>query len=247
MAVVALALFTDMIVYGVVIPVLPELLKTLGGDESTNAGDLGVLFGSYAFGLLVMAPVFGFLSDRYNTRRIPMLSGLLGLAIATVLFAFATNYWQLFLARLAQGISGGASWSIGFSMIADVYPAHELGHIMGAVLGANTLGFLLGPPLGGASYQLLGPRAPFFICASLAFLDFLARLMVIPPVLNEEQRRSLVQNDPGRVSRSSHSRTSSEASRATTRTPVGLWTIIRSPSMLLIFFATIVVSAANSG
>lgn len=41
-----------------------------------------------------------------------MLFGMGGLGICTLLFGVASSYWQLVLARIAQGASGGASWFV---------------------------------------------------------------------------------------------------------------------------------------
>jgi predicted MFS family arabinose efflux permease len=41
-----------------------------------------------------------------------MMVGMLGLAVATVGFSLASNYWVLILARIGQGSAGGASWYV---------------------------------------------------------------------------------------------------------------------------------------
>ncbi|KAL0141957.1 major facilitator superfamily domain-containing protein [Mucor lusitanicus] len=88
-----LTLFTDMLVYGVVIPCLPILvIDRLEGDSTM----VGFLFGCY---------------DRYQNRRYPMMGGMLGLVISTLAFAMADTYALLVLARVAQGVAGCASWS----------------------------------------------------------------------------------------------------------------------------------------
>ncbi|TMF41799.1 MAG: MFS transporter, partial [Chloroflexi bacterium] len=74
--VVTLAIFTDMLVYGLVVPILPRYATTLGASQAA----IGLLFGSYAVALLVATPFWGILSDRVG-RRGPMLWGLIGLAI----------------------------------------------------------------------------------------------------------------------------------------------------------------------
>ncbi|KAG1113532.1 hypothetical protein G6F42_014437 [Rhizopus arrhizus] len=179
--VVALTLFTDMLVYGVVIPCLPILvIDRLEGDSTM----VGFLFGCYAFGLLLATPVFAILSDRYQNRRYPMLGGMLGLVISTLAFAMADTYALLVLARVAQGVAGGASWTIGLGLLADVFPTKKLGAVMGTVLTAHTVGFALGPGIGGALYEYGGMEAPFFFCAAFAVLNFLAILWLAEPKHN---------------------------------------------------------------
>lgn len=59
---------------------------------------------------MLATPVFAILSDRYQNRRYPMIGGMLGLVISTLAFATADSYTLLVLARVAQGVAGGASW-----------------------------------------------------------------------------------------------------------------------------------------
>ncbi|CAO3695848.1 unnamed protein product [Umbelopsis ramanniana] len=177
-SVVAYTLFTDMVVYGVVIPVLPLLVvERLHGDSRM----VGLLFGCYAFGLLLSTPVFAILSDKYENRRYPMMFGLIGMAVSTVAFAKADTYFWLVVARMAQGVSGGASWTIGLGMLADVFPKERLGTVMGTVLTAHTFGFAVGPPLAGWILEYWGYAVPFYVCAVIASINFLAILWISEP------------------------------------------------------------------
>ncbi|KAG0275261.1 hypothetical protein BGZ95_009012, partial [Linnemannia exigua] len=176
--VVAMALFTDMVVYGVVVPILPEIVKNRLGGTSR---EVGLLFACYAIGLLASTPIFAIMSDKYQNRRIPMMLGMLGLAVATVGFSLASNYWVLILARIGQGSAGGASWTIGLGLLADVYPPDNLGVVMGATMTANAIGFMLGPMVGGYLYEYHGYSAPFVFCAGLAILDFLCIVFIAEP------------------------------------------------------------------
>ncbi|KAF9910921.1 hypothetical protein EC991_005095 [Linnemannia zychae] len=186
--VVSMALFTDMVVYGVVVPILPEIVKNrLGGTPR----EVGLLFACYAIGLLASTPIFAILSDKYQNRRIPMMVGMLGLAVATVGFSLASNYWVLILARIGQGSAGGASWTIGLGLLADVYPPDNLGVVMGATMTANAIGFMLGPMVGGYLYEYHGYSAPFVFCAGLAILDFLCIVFIAEP---EKKKASAVKD-----------------------------------------------------
>ncbi|KAF9937657.1 hypothetical protein BGZ65_001228 [Modicella reniformis] len=183
-----------MVVYGVVVPILPMIVKErLGGSSS----DVGLLFACYgrsspkyminkdqgeqAIGLLASTPIFAILSDKYQNRRIPMMVGMLGLAVATIGFSLASNYWVLIAARIGQGSAGGASWTIGLGMLADVYPPDNLGVVMGAAMMANAIGFMIGPIVGAYLYEYHGYAAPFIFCAALAVLDFMCILFITEP------------------------------------------------------------------
>ncbi|CEG70604.1 hypothetical protein RMATCC62417_06470 [Rhizopus microsporus] len=176
--VVALTLFIDMLVYGVVIPCLPLIvIERLKGDSTM----VGFLFGCYAFGLLVSTPIFAILSDKYKNRRYPMIGGMLGLFVSTTAFALADTYVLLVLARTAQGVAGGASWTIGLGLLADVFPTKKLGVVMGTVLTAHTVGFAIGPAAGGFLYEYGGFAAPFIFCAAFAIINFFAIVWLAEP------------------------------------------------------------------
>ncbi len=178
LAVVTLAIFTDMLLYGLAVPILPGYAAGMGVSDWA----IGLLFGSYAFALVLATPVLGWLCDRTG-RRALMVAGLFGLAVATLLFAVATSYLGLLAARLVQGVAAGATWTAGLALVADLYPSKERGRAMGIALSGMTGGFLLGPPLGGLLYEWGGYSAPFVIVAGLAVVDGLARLLLLadPP------------------------------------------------------------------
>lgn len=175
-AVVALALFVDMVLYDMIVPILPTLLKRVGKDDSY----VGVLFAVYAVGFLVATPIFGIWSDRRRDRKAPMLLGQAGLAVATLLFAFSHSYSLLIVARLLQGVAAAVSWTLGMALLADAVPGNELGTAMGTVFGFQTLGYFVGPLMGGVLTQLMSIEAPFLVCAVLCLLDLAARATIRP-------------------------------------------------------------------
>ncbi|GIO17404.1 hypothetical protein J18TS1_05040 [Oceanobacillus oncorhynchi subsp. incaldanensis] len=142
--VVTLAIFTDMLLYGMIVPILPDYADSLSISQTA----IGILFGSYAAALLIATPVFGVISDKVG-RRGPMLWGILGLTLATLLFAFANTFWLLLICRILQGIAAAATWTAGLALLADFYPSKERGKVMGIALSGQAMGTLLGPTFGG--------------------------------------------------------------------------------------------------
>lgn len=187
--VVSVAVFTDALVYGMVVPIfVPEVL-------GVSTLQLGILFAGYAGGLLLFTPILGILSDKFG-RKWPMLAGFVGLSGATLMLAFIKYYPAMVMARFLQGASAAATWVAGLALLADTYPSHELGSAMGLVMTAMSLGMLLGPPFGGFVYQLGGYQLPFIIASGIAILDAVVRVLLITertvpahsmPVLGEEE------------------------------------------------------------
>ncbi|KAI1293928.1 hypothetical protein EDD11_008350 [Mortierella claussenii] len=161
---ILLALFTDMVTYGIIIPIMPSLIAGMHGDSTLT----GVLVAVYAAGIMSASPIFGVLSDKMASRRLPMMIGLTGLLIATIIFMFAKVYWLLVIARFFQGVSGGAVWTLGLALMTDSFAADEMGVQMGKALIGHTMGLLGGPPIGGLLHDAFGARAPFYFCIAFA-------------------------------------------------------------------------------
>ncbi|KAJ2162265.1 hypothetical protein GGF46_000756 [Coemansia sp. RSA 552] len=176
LVVMTVAVFADTVVYGLIVPFLPDILQgRLGMSSSAN----GILFGCYGVGVLVGAPVSAYISDRWNIRKWPMIIGLIGLGITSGLFALSNAFWELVLARLAQGISSGITWSVGLGMISDVYAGEAMGQAMGIAFSGFTLGHLGGPVMGGAIYSAGGIHAIAIFVAAIAAVDLVFRLLLV--------------------------------------------------------------------
>lgn len=163
--VIMVAIFTDMLMYGLVVPFLPIHAKSLGVSQS----EIGFLFASYAIALFIATPIFGGLADRMGRKKLIVL-GLIGLAITTIVFAFATNFWLLVLARTLQGVAAAIPWTAGLALLAEVFSKEERGKAMGMAMSGQAGGVLLGPPLGGWLFELGGYQLPFFVAAGIALL-----------------------------------------------------------------------------
>jgi DHA1 family solute carrier family 18 vesicular amine transporter 1/2 len=184
LALVTAAILMDMLLYGMVVPILPGYMQSLGASQAA----VGVLFACYAISLLLATPALGWLADRLG-RRGPMLGGLLGLAATTLLFAFADSFSALVTARLLQGLAAAATWTAGLALVADVFPSERRGQAMGTAMSGMVAGALLGPPFGGLLYQQGGYRLPFLVTAAgaLALALSLALLLAEPKRRQEPQ------------------------------------------------------------
>ncbi|HJV48128.1 MAG TPA: MFS transporter [Geothrix sp.] len=182
--VTALAFHVDMLLYYLLVPLLPRYARELG----LNPMKVGILFGSYAVALLLATFPVAILTDRFG-RRAPMLWGLAGLALTTLVFAVSKQYWLLVLARSFQGIAGAATWLPGMALLADHFPSESRGKAMGTAFAAANLGVLIGPPLSGFLDLHAGPSAPFLFGAGLVALDAIGRAFLLPEAEAEQGRR----------------------------------------------------------
>jgi MFS family permease len=139
---------------------------------------LGVMFGGYALGLMVATPVCAILSDRFG-RRGPLIGGLLAQALATLLFAFATTFPEMLLARLIQGGAAAATWTAGLALVAETFVQKRTQMLGIAMMGSNG-GSVLGPSVGGLLYEWSGGyRFPFLVAGGFLILDGLLRVSLL--------------------------------------------------------------------
>jgi DHA1 family tetracycline resistance protein-like MFS transporter len=177
----------DALGFGIVIPIVPALVRSLSHlDASEAARWVGALVATFAAAQFVAAPVLGGLSDRFGRRPVIILS-LLGGAANYMLLAFAPSLTWLFIGRLLAG-STAANVSAANAYIADVTPpelrSQRFG-LVGAMFGA---GFVFGPALGGV-LGAVDLRLPFLVAGALALANATYGALVLPESLPPERRR----------------------------------------------------------
>jgi DHA1 family tetracycline resistance protein-like MFS transporter len=177
----------DTIGFGIIIPVLPNLIMELTHGTTSEAARIGgwLLF-AFAVMQFLCAPVLGGLSDRFGRRPI-LLGSLFGFGLDYIFLSLAPNLSWLFLGRIIAGVMG-ASFTTAGAYIADISTPEKRGQNFGIIGAAFGLGFIIGPAMGGflGSY---GSRVPFMAAAVLSLLNFLYGLFILPESLKEENRR----------------------------------------------------------
>lgn len=186
-----LTVFLYLIGFGIIIPILPLLGQELGG----NATQVGWLMAIFSLMQFLFAPFWGQLSDRYG-RRMILVGCLLAEGFTYLWFAFARDFWSLFLAR---GLAGffGASLSTASAYISDITPPKERSKGMALIGVAFGLGFVIGPAIGGStihiakqfsSEPLIGSTAAALFVGALCFATFLFAYFKLPESLPPEKR-----------------------------------------------------------
>jgi MFS transporter, DHA1 family, tetracycline resistance protein len=182
-----ITMLIDITGWGIIIPVIPKLIKELiNGDISEAAKYGGWLTFAYAITQFVFAPLIGNLSDKFGRRPVLLLS-LLGFSLDYLLLAFAPTITWLFVGRIIAGITG-ASITTASAYIADVSTKENRAKNFGMIGAAFGLGFIIGPVIGGFLGQY-GSRIPFYAAAVLCMINFLYGYFILPESLSKENRR----------------------------------------------------------
>ena len=183
-----ITILIDIIGWGIIIPVIPTLIKELiHADISEAAKYGGWLTFAYAITQFVFAPLIGSLSDQFGRRPILLLS-LFGFSLDYLLLAFAPTITWLFIGRILAGITG-ASITTATAYIADISTEKNRAKNFGMIGAAFGLGFIIGPVIGGLLGQF-GSRVPFYAAAVLCMINFLYGYFILPESLSKANRRN---------------------------------------------------------
>ncbi len=199
-------LFVVMIGFGITLPVLPFYVERLAQAEGVSPEAIvmhvTLLTAVYPIGQLVFAPIWGRWSDRTG-RRWLLLMGMAGYVIAQILFGLATSLWLLYVARILGGILSSATLPVSAAYVADATTEGERGRGMAWLGTAASLGFVVGPALGGllarrdfhvtaryGHFVIDGFSIPFFAAAGLGLATLAAAIRWLPESLPAHAHRS---------------------------------------------------------
>lgn len=175
-----------MLAFGLIVPVLPQLIVRLQGGDTASAATIFGIFGTaFAFMQFLAAPVLGALGDRFGRRPVVLLSNF-GLGADYVVMALAPTIPILFVGRLISGVTA-SSFSTASAYVADVTPPDRRAARFGMLGVAFGIGFIVGPALGGL-LATIDFRAPFWAAAILSFANFGYGFFILPESLPPERR-----------------------------------------------------------
>ena len=176
-----------------ILPFLPLYISQLGVTSHEALSMWSGLTFSVTFLIsAIVSPMWGSLADRKG-RKLMLLRASLGMAIAILLQAFATNVWQLFLLRGVMGLTSGYIPN-AMALVASQVPRERSGWALSTLSTAQISGVIGGPLMGGFIADHVGLRAVFCITAALLVVSFLVTLCLIKegvrPTIKKSERLS---------------------------------------------------------
>ena len=147
------AFIANLLGYAFIVPILPSW-KLQFGLSNTHSTALVSL---WAVPLFFLGPKTGRLVDRFGAGRI-ILASMILLSITSLLYLAATAeliggaFYLLAFARLSHGLAGAAVMTAGFAAASEIWPL-KFGEISGKLVGTAVIGGLLGPVIGGLTFE----------------------------------------------------------------------------------------------
>lgn len=156
-------------------------LGGFSGDAVTSLLTLGLLLAIYDGAEVLLKPVFGGIADRIGARPV-LLAGLVGFAAASVSYVVADSPSGLWAARLGQGAAAAAFSPSASSLVARLNPASKHGRSFGSYGFYKSIGYTLGPLLGGVLVWLGGFRLLFAVMTVLGLAVAAWAVVAVPAV-----------------------------------------------------------------
>ncbi|MEV0975400.1 MFS transporter [Streptomyces sp. NPDC049915] len=164
-------------------------LGAADADAVTSLLVLGGLLALYDGAEVLLKPLFGTLADRVGARPV-LLGGLLAFAAASALYVAVDRPGWLWAARLGQGAAASAFSPSASALVSRLNPAVGQGRAFGSYGFFKSVGYTLGPLLGGLLVWAGGLRLLFGVLAVLgagvALWAWVA-VPVVPPLPKERQ------------------------------------------------------------
>ena len=176
----------DFLAFGIIAPVLPDLIRSFEGGDFGRASSITGYFGfAWATMQFIFSPLLGAWSDRFGRRPVILIS-CFGLSIDYIFMALAPSLRWLFVGRLISGITT-SNVATAFAYVTDVTKPEERAKPFGLISAAFGLGFVIGPAVGGWLGNM-NLRFPFWAAAALSFGNVLYGYFVLPESLPRERR-----------------------------------------------------------
>ena len=185
---IIVTIMIDAMGIGLIIPVMPDLIREVNGGDLSNAALWGgVMATTFAVMQFLFGPVMGGLSDRFGRRPV-LLIALVVMAADYVLMSIAGSIWLLIVGRVIGGITA-ATHATAAAYMADISKPEDRAANFGLIGAGFGIGFILGPLMGGALAEY-GTRAPFWAATVLAIGNATLGYFVLKETITPENRRA---------------------------------------------------------
>lgn len=169
--------FTSIVDFMVVMPLGPQLMRTL----EINPDKFGLIVSSYTFSAGIAGLFASALIDRFDRKR-AFLALYTGFLVGTLLCGLAGSFGTLLAARIVTGAFGGVLGGMALAIIADVFPPHRHGSATAALMSAFAVASVAGVPFGLSVGIEYGWPAPFLLLAALGTIVLAAGAWILPPL-----------------------------------------------------------------
>uniref|UniRef100_A9A8J2 Major facilitator superfamily MFS_1 n=1 Tax=Methanococcus maripaludis (strain C6 / ATCC BAA-1332) TaxID=444158 RepID=A9A8J2_METM6 len=181
-----ITIFVTMLGIGLISPLLAIFAKSYGLSNF----QIGLIFGSFALVRTIFQLPAGTLSDTYG-KKIFLVAGTLLYGVTTIFYSFASGFASILIVRTLTGVFSAFVNPVAGSYIAQVSPKSKLGEYMGVFNSAVSLGFGVGPLLGGLLADMYGIMVPFYVCGILGIIASIIAYFKLEDISKSQEKQKI--------------------------------------------------------
>ena len=174
------------------LPVMPEIVSDLGTTRAMVQLTISGFFVGMGVGQLVMGP----LSDAIGRKRLLVAGAFLAL-LASVLAAMAPTASVLVVARVLQGLGGGACVVLSRAVVPDLVHGAAAAKAYSLLMALQGIAPAVAPVLGGILAEPLGWRGIFWVLAGLHAVQLVLAIAIVPETAGGRSRDGLLRTVAG--------------------------------------------------
>ena len=182
--VIFLIIFTEVLGFSMVLPILPYLGRSLGLTWT----QIGLIVSIFSISQFFASPITCKLSDHFGRKPLLILSQLSTLA-GFLLLGFSTTVILLIAARLIDGLLG-SNMTVSQAYISDIVKPKHRTKVYGYSSGIFGVGLIFGPLIGGVLAQI-NYSVPMFFAAAITLVSILLVLFLPETITKNKEKFSL--------------------------------------------------------
>ncbi|CAM3095490.1 MFS transporter [Filibacter tadaridae] len=167
-------MFITMSGIGLIIPIMPEYLGTFGVAGQA----LGFMIAMFSFSQFIFSPIAGDLSDKHGRKKL-IIFGLIIFGLSQLTFGLSTELWMLYASRFFSGLGSAFLVPPMMAFVVDVTTYEERGRGMGLLGASMSLGFMIGPAIGGFLSKI-SLEFPFYVATTAALTAATISFFALP-------------------------------------------------------------------
>jgi MFS transporter, DHA1 family, multidrug resistance protein len=174
------------------VPALPKLALTFGGDISIAQMTVSLYMVGIACSQIIMGP----LSDKFGRRPV-LLAGLTLMVAASLGCSFAESLPQLIAARFFQALGGATGMVVSRAIIRDLYSRERVSSMISLVIAVMMIAQMLSPLTGGLLETAFGWRAIFYVITAASLAITIAIALALPETRDNRAQAGGFRGDVG--------------------------------------------------
>ncbi len=187
--VIFLIIFTEVLGFSMVLPLVPFLGLSLG----LTPLQIGLIISVFSICQLFASPITGKLSDNFGRKPLFILSQI-GTFIGFIFLGFATTAILLIVARLIDGLLG-SNMTVSQAYISDITEPKHRTRVYIYSSGVFGAGLVFGPFIGGI-LSTINYSVPMFFAAAITMISIALVILFLPETIPKKADKiSLSFND----------------------------------------------------